>query len=54
MNLETTKALLEREIELYNERNPHDQIDIYEVRNALNSIYDKKELESFIKELKSK
>lgn len=46
--------ILEREIELYNERNVHDQIEIYEVRNAMNNIYSKEELKAFIEELKSK
>lgn len=53
-DLETLKVILEREIELYNERNVHDQIEIYEVRNSMNNIYSKEELKAFIEELKSK
>lgn len=53
-NLETLKAILEREIELYNERNPFDQIEIYSVRNAMNSIDSEEELKAFIEELKSR
>jgi hypothetical protein len=53
-DLETLKVILEREIELYNERNVHDQIEIYEVRNAMNTINSKEELKAFIEELKSK
>ena len=53
-DLETLKVILEREIELYNERNVNDQIEIYEVRNAMNNINSKEELKAFIKELKSK
>ncbi len=54
LDLNTLKTLLEREIELYNERNPQDKIEIYEVRNALNSMFSKEEVLSFIEELKSR
>lgn len=54
LDLNTLKALLERELELYNERNPLNQIEIYEARNALNSMFSKEEVLSFIEELKSR
>lgn len=53
--VEYQKILLEKEINRYNERaEEDDQIDIYQVRNAMNNYNDIQEIKSMIEELKNR
>lgn len=53
--VEYQKILLEKEINKYNERVEEDeQIDIFQVRNAMNNHNDIIEIKAMIKELKNR
>lgn len=53
--LEYQRILLDKEIDRYNERaNIEDQLDIFQVRNAMNNYNDVKELKMIIEEIKNR
>lgn len=53
--LEYQRILLDKEIDRYNERaDIEDQLDIFQVRNAMNNYNDVEELKMIIEEIKNR
>ena len=53
--LEYQRILLDKEIDRYNERaDVEDQLDVYQVRNAMNNYNDVEELKQIIEEIKNR
>lgn len=53
--LEYQRILLDKEIDRYNERaDVEDQLDIFQVRNAMNNYNDVEELKQIIEEIKNR